>query len=186
MLRARPAHGTVSCGGSRTLACFPPAVSAGLRNASGRVQTGFRADTYLLPENPSDLTPEHVLAWRVTNDDFLAPRGNSSGGGYSTAEDLLRFDQALRSDTLLTAETVATLIEGKVETPLGPDVRYGYGFVDYRSGPTRIVGHGGGAPGISAKLDMYWDFGATVVALSNYDGVAELVSMKAKRLLAPG
>jgi hypothetical protein len=32
---------------------------------------------------------------------------------------------------------------------------------------------------------MYRELGATVVALSNYDFVAELVSMKAKRLLAP-
>ena len=100
-------------------------------------------------------------------------------------EDLLRFDRALRSDTLLEAATVATLIEGKVETPLDPKVRYAYGFVDDRSGASRIVGHGGGAPGISAKLDMYWDLGATVVALGNYDFVAEFVSMKAKRLLAP-
>jgi CubicO group peptidase (beta-lactamase class C family) len=141
--------------------------------------------TYPLPDDPKDLKVEDVLGERVTNDFFLAPRGTSAGGGYSTVDDLLRFDRALRADTLLEPATVATLIEGKVETPFGPDVRYAYGFGDDRSGPTRIVGHGGGAPGIIAKLDMYWDLGTTVVALGNYDRVAELVSMKAKRLLAP-
>jgi CubicO group peptidase (beta-lactamase class C family) len=143
--------------------------------------TGF---AYQLPQDPRDLTLADVLAGRQPNDFFLAPRGISAGGGYSTVEDLLRFDQALRAATLLEAETVATLIEGKVDT-MRPKVRYGYGFEDNRPGPERIVGHGGGAPGISAKLDMYWDLGATVVALSNYDPAAELVSMKAKRLLAP-
>ena len=35
---------------------------------------------------------------------LLAPRGTSAGGGYSTAEDLLAFDTALRSNKLLSAE----------------------------------------------------------------------------------
>jgi CubicO group peptidase (beta-lactamase class C family) len=144
--------------------------------------TGY---TFPLPENPADLKLADVLGGRKPNDDFLSPRGTSAGGGYSTVGDLLRFDRALRAATLLEAATVATLIEGKVDAPPKPGVRYGYGFEDDRSGPTRIVGHGGGAPGISAKLDMYWDLGATVVALGNYDRVAELVAMKAKRLLAP-
>jgi CubicO group peptidase (beta-lactamase class C family) len=141
--------------------------------------------TYPLPEDPADPTLAPTLGGREPNNGFLAPRGVSVGGSSSTVEDLLRFDRALREATLLEAETVVSMIEGKVDTPFGSAVRYGYGFIDDRSGPARIVGHGGGAPGISAKLDMYWDLGATVVALSNYDGGADLVSMKARRLLAP-
>jgi hypothetical protein len=55
--------------------------------------------------------------------------------------------------------------------------------VDDRSGPARNVGHSGGAPGINAALDMFWDLGATVAVLANYDFAAHLVSMKARRLL---
>lgn len=138
--------------------------------------------TYPLPPDPADLTLEVARNGREPNNDFLAPRGTSAGGGYSTVGDLLRFDRALRATSLLAPESVAALIEGKVDA-MRPHVRYGYGFVDDRSGAERIVGHGGGAPGISAKLDMYWDLDATVVALGNVDHVAELVSMKARRLL---
>ncbi|HYH10733.1 MAG TPA: hypothetical protein VD789_00150, partial [Thermomicrobiales bacterium] len=74
---------------------------------------------------------------------------------------------------------------GKVDGG-APGVRYAYGFEDDRSGDERIVGHGGGAPGINGKLEMYWDLDATVVTLGNYDRVAEMVSMKARRLLAGG
>jgi hypothetical protein len=33
----------------------------------------------------------------------------------------------------------------------------------------RVVGHGGGAPGMIANLDMYWDSGYTVIVLANRD-----------------
>jgi hypothetical protein len=125
-----------------------------------------------------------VLAPRQPNDGFLAPRGTSAGGGYSTVGDLLAFERALRSGVLLKPETVGILIEGKVDT-FGPEVRYGYGFVDDRSGSERIVGHTGGAPGINAALDIYWDLGATVIALANIDNATRHVSQKARRLLAP-
>lgn len=38
-----------------------------------------------------------------------------------------------------------------------------------RAGGHRIVGHGGGAPGMNGRLDMYLDNGCTVVVLANQD-----------------
>jgi CubicO group peptidase (beta-lactamase class C family) len=144
--------------------------------------TGY---TYRLPDDPADLTFEDVLAGPVPNDFFLSPRGTSAGGGYSTVEDLLAFDRALRSGTFVAPAMVTTLIDGKVDTPR-PGTRYAYGFVDDRSGAERVVGHSGGAPGINGNLDMYWDANATIVVLANTDGVAQLVSMKARHLLVGG
>ena len=141
--------------------------------------TGY---TYRLPENMADLTFADVLAGPVPNDFFLSPRGTSAGGGYSTVEDLLRFDEGLRSGAFVAPAMVETLIEGKVDTPR-PGTRYAYGFVDDRSGAERVVGHSGGAPGINGNLDMYWDADVSTVVLANLDGVAQLVSMKARRLL---
>jgi CubicO group peptidase (beta-lactamase class C family) len=152
-----------------------------LDNHPRDVATGYTRD---LPRDPADLTIEIALADRIPNAKFIEPYGSSAGGGYSTVEDLLRFETALHGTTLLTANTVATMVEGKFDMP-EPGVKYGYGFMDDRSGPTRIVGHSGGAPGIYGKLDMFWDLGATVAVLANYDDAAHLVSMKARRLLAP-
>jgi CubicO group peptidase (beta-lactamase class C family) len=151
----------------------------GRDESTPNLATGY---TYRPADDQADLTFEDVLNGPVPNDFFLAPRGTSAGGGYSTVDDLLAFDRALRSGALVEPAMVATLIEGKVDTPR-PGVRYAYGFVDDRSGAERVVGHSGGAPGINANLDMYWDSDATVVVLGNVDGVVHLVSAKARQAL---
>src|SRR6202035_2918447 len=63
--------------------------------------------------------------WR-RNTESLPGKGGSAGGGYSTVEDLLRFDVALRSHRLLNAEYTNLVLTGKVD--MGPGMQYGYGF----------------------------------------------------------
>src|SRR5581483_7336344 len=77
-------------------------------------------------------------------------RGGPAGGGYSTVEDLLKFDVALRSNKLVGAEYVKLLLSAKPELN-SPD--YGFGFSIDRE--RQIVGHSGGFPGISSNLDMF-------------------------------
>jgi CubicO group peptidase (beta-lactamase class C family) len=102
------------------------------------------------------------------NFDSLPMRGSSTGGGASTAPDLLRFDQALRSHKLLSAQMTDTVISPKIDIPNQKD-KYGYGFFIAGVDGKRVVGHGGGAPGLNGNLDMYWDSGYTVIVLSNFD-----------------
>lgn len=142
--------------------------------------------THPLPEDPADLKAEVVLGPRTENTPGLGIKGSPAGGGYSTVEDLLRFDIALRANRLLSPAYTETVLAGKVDTPFRPGERYAYGFIDARVGGTRITGHGGGAPGINANLDMYLDLGYTAAVLSNYDGAAEIVSSKIRTLLTPG
>ena len=97
----------------------------------------------------------------------LPLKGSSAGGGDSTAPDLLKFDQALRSHKLLNTDLTDTVLSGKVETE--DDVKYAYGFEESHVDGKRVVGHGGGAPGMNANLDVYWDSGYTVVVLCNLD-----------------
>lgn len=51
----------------------------------------------------------------VSNYASLPLMGSSAGGGDSTAPDLLRFDQALRSHRLLKAELTSLATSGKAE-----------------------------------------------------------------------
>ncbi|MCG8416881.1 MAG: beta-lactamase family protein [Proteobacteria bacterium] len=107
-------------------------------------------------------------------------KGGPAGGGFSTVEDLLKFDIALRSHTLLnpTHTDMALNAKPKLQSP-----EYGFGF-GHRGGPgNRIVGHDGGFAGISANLDMYLDSGFTVAVMSNYDAGAMLVSEKISMLI---
>jgi hypothetical protein len=80
--------------------------------------------------------------------------GNPSGGAYSTLGDLLRFAQALLAHKLLSAAMSNTVLTGKVNIGRPGPARvskYGYGFKDEQINGVRIIGHGGGAPGIEAK-----------------------------------
>ena len=105
----------------------------------------------------------------TTNWETLPWRGMSAGGGDSTVGDLLRFAEALRGHKLLGAELTETVVTGKTQPGRDAESKYAYGFEDSRVAGHRVVGHGGGAPGMNGQLDVYLDNGHTVVVLSNLD-----------------
>lgn len=108
-------------------------------------------------------------------------RGGPAGGGYSTAEDLLNFSLALRSNKLVGAQYVKLLTSPKPELN---SPRYGYGFIIEDDGA--IAGHGGGFEGISSNLDMFLENGYTAVVMSNYGGAAFPVFRKIRELINSG
>lgn len=124
---------------------------------TANLATGYTKQNRYLPESKD---------W--TNNVFISPvKGGPAGGGYSTVEDMLRFDAALRTHKLLSPKYTDLVLTGKVE--YRPNASYAYGFANDSVGGERIVFHDGGANGISAEFDMYPDAGYTIVVLSNYD-----------------
>jgi CubicO group peptidase (beta-lactamase class C family) len=107
-------------------------------------------------------------------------KGGPAGGGFSTAEDLLKFDQALRSHKLISKESTDLLMSPKPELN---SPQYGYGFGIQQIGDESVVGHSGGFPGISSVLRMYLRSGYTVVILSNYSRGMQPVNQKIEELL---
>ena len=106
-----------------------------------------------------------------------------AGGGYSTVTDLLRFDRALRTGTLLKKESLEA---AWTPTQAKHSFNYGLGFFAESTPAGRVVGHGGDFAGISAQFRMYLDSGHTVAVLSNYDEAAPLVEAKARELITQG
>ncbi len=104
---------------------------------------------------------------------FIPMRGASAGGGYSTTPDLLAFANALMGYRLLTEESTALLLKGKVDREA--NVKYAYGFGDSMIAGHRMVGHSGGAEGICSFLNIYPELGYTFVVLSNTDSGCFLV-----------
>ena len=99
-------------------------------------------------------------------------QGGPAGGGYSTVEDLLNFDIALRNNKLLDAEHFKTMTTGKVQRD--NQIQYAYLFQEKFINGHRIIGHSGGAGGINSHLSMYMDLGYTVAIMSNYDPPAAM------------
>ncbi|MCG3156522.1 MAG: D-aminopeptidase [bacterium] len=90
-------------------------------------------------------------------------RGSSAGGGYSTAEDLLKFTLALQNLKLLNSEYTKWLLAGMEAAPRAHAQK---STVPITEGDLGIAG---GAPGINAILELDVASGYTLIVLSNYD-----------------
>jgi len=110
-----------------------------------------------------------------------AARGGPAGGGYSTVEDLIKFADGLLTGKLVGTAYVDTLTTAKADVT--PEGGYGYLFGERLESGHRVVGHTGGAPGISAVLRIYTDLGYEVAVLSNMDGGSNQVADRIDRLL---
>ncbi|MBK8147831.1 MAG: beta-lactamase family protein [Acidobacteria bacterium] len=86
---------------------------------------------------------------RRNNLDTRPARGSSAGGGYSTADDLLKFSLALQSGKLRLPNTSG-------DDPRAPGKFGGFGFA-------------GGSPGVNGMIEIIAEGGYTVIVLSNYD-----------------
>lgn len=98
----------------------------------------------------------------VPSADQLPWRGTPAGGGVTTADDEVRFVEALKAGKLIPLTLLSEAIKQQTDW-------YGYGFIS--SGPEEFPhwGHGGGAPGNSAALSIYPSNSMTMVCLSNRD-----------------
>jgi CubicO group peptidase (beta-lactamase class C family) len=91
---------------------------------------------------------------RRANFYVIGTRGSPAGGGYSTARDLVSFDQAIDNDVLLDSKHSKMILR-----PIGSDLN---------STPKMVV-MAGGAPGLTALYFKFFHLGYTVFILSNYD-----------------
>jgi CubicO group peptidase (beta-lactamase class C family) len=89
---------------------------------------------------------------------MMPPKGSPAGGGFSTAEDLLKLDIALRDFRLLNRDYTHYLLRQFDGSPKDPFEL-----------PGRVSRSVGGAPGVSAVYARDLNSGYTIVVLSNYD-----------------
>jgi CubicO group peptidase (beta-lactamase class C family) len=88
----------------------------------------------------------------------------SAGALLSTVRDLHRLDRALADVTILDPSSIEMMT-------IPEHGEYGLGFAVRVWDGHRIVGHGGGAPGVSSIFERWPDESLCVVVLSNVGGV---------------
>lgn len=96
--------------------------------------------------------------------------GYSSGDGFATAPDLVRFAQALRDGTLLDRPHADLFAGAKLPGPV-PTAFEGYTMPVSIVGGQWLIGRGGGTGGGGANWTIYPDTGWVGVVLSNYDDI---------------
>lgn len=109
-------------------------------------------------------------------------RGSPSGGIYATAEDLLKFDTALRSNKLLSEEYMNVILKGRPELNVS---FHGYGFFNHEGIAGREVSHKGDGQGMNSHFKMFLDAGYTYIILSNYSAPsANIIASVIDQLMA--
>lgn len=104
----------------------------------------------------------------VPNLDVLPQRGASAGGGVASANDMLKFFQALKVGRLLSSKTL------KLATTPGDTPWYGLGFVA-QSGERASWGHGGNSYGMDVALHTYAKNGTTFICMAARDSVCNRI-----------
>jgi CubicO group peptidase (beta-lactamase class C family) len=89
----------------------------------------------------------------------------AAGALYSTTEDLLRWDRALYTETLVSRTSLDEMF-----TP--EKGGYGYGWMIGTRLDRPVIAHGGGIYGFAAHIARYPDDRVTVIVLSNVEGAA--------------
>jgi len=106
------------------------------------------------------------------------PSAYAGGGIYTTALDLLKFDQALYGEELLNAENKKIMF-----TPVEPSPYYAYGWIVVQFGGTTVIYHGGSSGGFNSEFRRYPEVGYTLIVLSNYTGAAFELANNIDRML---
>jgi D-alanyl-D-alanine carboxypeptidase len=123
---------------------------------------------YLLDEH----VPGRAVGYTATrgplgpNTHSLAGRGSPAGGGYSTADDFLKLDAALRAGRLIEGTFADSVLTAA-----------------FRSGGSEPLSYGGGGPGTNTQYAAFPD-GWTIIVFANRDpSAASTVAQEIARSL---
>ncbi len=104
-------------------------------------------------------------------------KGGPAGGGFSTVRDLYKYAKALKAEKLVSQKSLDKMWTNQA------NANYGYGFSVEEHSSGKVVGHGGGFPGLNSNLDIVLDKGYIIAVMSNYDGGASPVAAKMLQLV---
>ncbi len=142
----------------------------------GMTVSGIAYEDEILPDRAIGYT-QHADGSFSANI-LVIPAPCPAGGLRASAGDLLKFDQALKGETLLSIQSKQLMY---TPTPQHPTSACGWEVKEFFG--QRYFGHSGGADGIEAFFYRFIDSGFTVIVLSNYHNGAEELTSSIMHLL---
>jgi CubicO group peptidase (beta-lactamase class C family) len=139
-------------------------IRANVLAPAGMTDTGINYLEEVVPNRATGYT-KHASG-SFTANIFQMPPASADGGIETTVLDMLKFDRALYGDGLLSEASKERMFTPNLEN-------YGYCWRVAVDNGRKTIGHGGGAPGISASFTRYPDDDVTIIVLSNYSGAAQ-------------
>jgi CubicO group peptidase (beta-lactamase class C family) len=123
--------------------------------------------------NEPDIIPHRAAGYRlvrnvIKNQEYVSPTLNTTADGslYFTVRDMVRWDEALRKEKLLTRAELQTMW-----TPMklnsGKMAAYGFGWAVTEVNKHRLIEHGGAWQGFTTHIARYVDDKLTVIVLTN-------------------
>ncbi len=130
---------------------------------TGMTSTGINFWDEVVPNRATGYTKG--LSGKFTAAVCQAPPACADGGIETTVLDLLKFDRALRGETLISNESKAKMYTPNLDN-------YGYTWQIRERNGRRAIFHGGGTAGVSAMFLRFLEDEVTIIVLSNYTGAA--------------
>lgn len=130
--------------------------------------TGYDSNNRIIPNRASGYVN---VADKISNASYLdMSRPYAAGGLYSTVEDLLRWDQALYSEKLVSPKTLEQIFTPHVKATLRSLTgSYGYGWMIGDEFNHKTLMHAGNVNGFSSFITRFPNDKATVIVLSNFE-----------------
>jgi CubicO group peptidase (beta-lactamase class C family) len=133
---------------------------------------------------PEEKVPNRAIGYsKISEGDYVVETANefpafSDGGLYSTVQDMLKYDTALRENRLLSRTTKEIML-----TVTPPAENYALGWEKLIFKGDEYIGHVGGCPGFAADYKSFPRDQIMIIVLSNYTDGASMVAAKVNHLL---
>jgi CubicO group peptidase (beta-lactamase class C family) len=119
---------------------------------------------------PEDIVPNRAIGYSHTGEYYRSEvlremPALSDGGLRTTVNDMLKYDQALCGEELLSGKYKEIMW-----TPIEPSRPYAFGWEVVPIEGGTVIRHGGGLPGFNAAFRRYPEQGYTIIVLANYNG----------------
>jgi D-alanyl-D-alanine carboxypeptidase len=105
----------------------------------------------------------------LKNGEYVSPTQPFAAGMLvSSVGDLMKWDAALRTETLLKKSSLEQMWT-PARLSKGAEAGYGFGWGLKKVNGHRLISHGGGIPGFSTNVSRYVDDNFSVIVLTNLD-----------------